>query len=388
MTQMTSGLGAMLLTGGLLLAAQPAAALVAMGDGSECASNAECPSGFVCEVVGQGCSGVAAEPCPEGEMCEAPPPPDCQDYRACVAPPCMTNAECPSGMVCHEYSYDKCDYPAEERPACDPAAPDCMMAAGSGAPPPPECEAVTERECVAPYTLPCSQNSDCGDGFRCVQYESCGCSGSSGGATPPDSGDFAPPAPEDAGVGGAGGEMAIDAGSPTDPDCECKPSGEFYCELVEQPCSDASECPAGFSCGADPNTGVSTGGCAAPAPPPPDGDAAGSGGAPAVDAGTAGGCEMMAAPPLPNVCLPPYWDMAGGGGRGGYEADGEGGPTKGTANDIGTPMASGAGSDDGDSGAPHATSCAVSEPGAQSSGLLSLLGLLGVAALVRRRRAA
>jgi MYXO-CTERM domain-containing protein len=179
-------------------------------------------------------------------------------------------------------------------------------------------------------------DADCGEGFSCVQYEQCSCDGSSGSAD--------------------GTEPADGVG--TEPNCGCSPSGEFYCELQVLPCSTASECPSGFSCEQNPETGVCNGGSSEP-------------GGTSVEPT----CEPSTGPE--NVCFPPYYqygyavDIAGE-----FDRAASGVPTSADGE-----AASGAEADD-----VEATGGCTVVPAAGAGSSASLLGLLALVGLAARRR--
>jgi hypothetical protein len=90
------------------------------------------------------------------------------------------------------------------------------------------CEPETKQFCAPQWLAPCTQDSDCGDGFNCKEQEMCMCKGSSGGSIPPNSTD-APSEPGSSqgsagseGEGGTGtGTTGDDAPVEEEDDCEC-----------------------------------------------------------------------------------------------------------------------------------------------------------------------
>ena len=234
---------------------------------SECETDADCPTGMLCEEAGLMSSSVATPGCvcPEGEPdCDCDdgdpmPPSEPETYYACVPAPCETDADCDGGLVCVTQTWDECGpigVPggAPMRPDCDPDDPECKPGADSGdegmggsegfAPEEGDCETVSESYCMPPYLAPCEADEDCGEGFSCVEEESCGCedvavsSDSDSGAEMPS---MEEPADDDEGG---------DEGEGEDEDnCSCVPTGEMICELEDLPCTDDADCAIeGWSC--------------------------------------------------------------------------------------------------------------------------------------------
>ena len=253
-----TSLGALLAAGAVVFSSGRAFA-------QECATDADCPTGFACEVVGaSSCPGYA---CPEGEPCPPPPPCEPQEFRECVPGPCQSDADCAEGLVCFTETKELCSGGSQV---------DCPPDVVCPPPEPTVCETVTESQCVPPYVPPCAQDSDCGEGFLCVEQQSCGCSGS---APSPDG----QPVPE--------------------PTCTCTSSGQFYCELQQIACTAATDCPSGWTCEQGGETGV----CSRS----PDG-------------GTT--CETT---PPEYFCMPPYFEYLGGVPRGYDEGSVTGGDSSG-----------------------------------------------------------
>ena len=350
------GLWALLAGGSALLGANAATA-------QTCTTKADCPDGFICKSFGTVCTDVA---CPEGMACPKSAS-DCQDVLDCAPPDCTEDTDCPKGMVCEAYTTSDCQGASEID--CPPGA-DCPKQSAD----PGSCKEVTEHACTARYNVACKADADCGDGFKCIEGESCGCGGSAGSAGAP-----TPP---------ADGGMAM--GDPADPvpeeaDCSCERTGEFYCELQETECADASDCPDDFTCDSNPNTAV----CASSEPAQAPGTAGSGSSSGAQDAGPAPDiavdpCGVDTSAPK-NVCLPPYWKF--GGGRGISEALADGGGAK------GAPQATSGNNVSGmnptDSSAPKSKAsdaCSVSVPGARGGSALQWFGLVGLVGLLRRRR--
>lgn len=364
-----------------------ATALPSLALAQECATDADCDAGFVCESFGTVDCGFA---CPEGEACA--PPPDCapMEIKGCTPAPCTTDADCPADMVCFAQPVWNC--PPVAQADCAPGS-ECPAQEQ-----PAECTETTESTCVPSYVPPCVVNTDCGPGFTCVEQESCGCSGSAGAATP--SGGSSEPAPAD---GGASTDPAVPDASVPEETCTCSPTGEFYCQLDEMPCASVSECPEGFTCEVNPNSVV----CSRPTEPAMSGSGGAAGSEPAGVGGSFGeadggapsdavdGCGVSTAPEM--VCLPPYWaaGFAAGGSilEAGVASDAAGDGRGATATGAPTDPATASGEADmgaaGSSGSGGGTFCTVAVPGADArsgaAALVTLLALLGLAVLRSRR---
>jgi MYXO-CTERM domain-containing protein len=152
------------------------------------------------------------------------------------------------------------------------------------------------------------------------------------------------------------------------------------CDMTIVACATASDCPAGWTCEANPEGGVCSGG-------------AGPDGAPE---------ETVCTTPDPaQICMPPYWDLGYGGiGRdeqaSGGSGEGPGAPTVG-----GTPLPDSPEDPNTDGDEPggfqgegddiantssDSGGCTVSHAHRPSGAAAFLLGLAGLAALSRRRR--
>jgi hypothetical protein len=306
-----------------------------------CEATADCEKGFECTIVGT--SGCAPAACAPGTDCK-PAPCETVVEKACTPAHCQADADCASGMVCHGFT-QPC---AVSNCACPPDATDCGCAT-------PVCDPQIEMICTPRYALPCATASDCGDGFTCEEQLSCSCSGSDGGATPTPG---AAPRPE-----GAAGAPAGDAALPRPndvPECSCQPSGISACVAQEIPCAAPTDCPTGWSCHEAPLAG-----------------------APDCDGGDCGSSYPLVA--LPRVCRPDYYSTPVDGGDSGEQpTTPEGGPTKGepgTDNGGTEPPMAGSGEESNESAA-----CQMGHAPA-SSGVLSLLVMLGALLGLKRRRA-
>ncbi len=307
---------------------------VAAPEPTGCGDGGACAHGFECKVVAtSGCDSGPA--CAPGSACPDPAPCDTQVEYGCAPSACSVDADCASGMVCHEWT-EGCEVT------------DCLCAPGQACDcgEPAACEPKTVSMCTPRYALPCEAAADCGPGFTCEEAQSCGCSGSSG------SGGGAAPTPPS-----AGGAPAEDA-APIPPDCSCEPSGVKQCIAQEIACANDAACPAGWTCEAD--------------DPPPS-----------VPACSGDNCGARPAPiPSTPSCQPPYYRGPGGVVGGSDDGPvpentngGEGTPTSGTDN--------GATSGSGES--KESSACQFG-PASTSRGGLSLLVMLGAMLGIARRR--
>jgi MYXO-CTERM domain-containing protein len=323
----------------VLIAATPTRA-------QSCTTSADCPAKFTCETVGTApCDSV--KPCAQGEKC--PVPADCvpMDLKECTSPACTKDSDCPTDMVCYAQTSTQC---SGSTPAvCKPGA-TCPEPVDAGE---PTCTDTTTHSCVPRYVPPCTADKDCGAGFKCVAGQECSCSGGSG--------------------------VPTDGGKPqTMPDqCSCKPSGTSSCQLQEAQCSSVSDCPSGFTCEENPARTLCVKAPVSASVSKSAGAAASDGGA-AVDAGS--GCSTDTTVPA-KVCLPPYYDTLGRAG----------GTSKAQASNVadgGIPPGAA-----GSSGSTHTATKAKSKHGcavsttSEAAGALPSLALLGLVAMLLRRRA-
>jgi hypothetical protein len=178
----------------------------------------ECPLGTTCEIANI-CLAIG---CPEDNPdC----PPSCAINLMCAPAACESDNDCSSWMKCFDLGTD-C---SEDNPLLVPTA-EGGGEVPSSAPAVPACEPRVALQCVPRWHLPCTADSDCGEGFRCEESESC-----SVPAYDPSSGE------------------------PQNSDVTCVPSGFFGCVLVETACNTAADCPADFSCVDNPNGTCSSG---------------------------------------------------------------------------------------------------------------------------------
>ena len=248
----------------------------------ECEADVDCDDGYVCKSYGT-TSCPAAEPCAQGDQeCAKKAPPTCEqmEFKQCAPAPCEADSDCPANMACHEYQTGGCSG-SGSAPATNPCAPgeDCAAADPAPRKPAPEeqeCMFETVSECTPRYALPCTEDTDCGEGFTCKEQISVSCSGSSGSATPSDSG----------GQADSGGQDAKPQPLPPEDTCMSEPTGTFYCELQELPCDADTDCPADFECMNNPNRAVCNS-AGAPALPPDQRDGEVPAGDEPADAGAA-----------------------------------------------------------------------------------------------------
>jgi MYXO-CTERM domain-containing protein len=234
----------------------------------DCITDEDCPTGFACEEFAETCPD--SPPCLPEEDCSEPEPCGESAYTICVpAPtPCSSDDDCTDDWECLTFMYEECSGGGSTEPTPIPEEPgDGHDSGGDDEPgadpeddePEPdhdwECEAVGESYCAPPYVGECDSDSDCGEGFTCIEIEACACGGSSsssGGSTDP------VPSPEDPDRGDGPGEPDGDEGEHDEgegepepeweDDCECSGSGSFYCEPVEIDCDADSDCPEDWSC--------------------------------------------------------------------------------------------------------------------------------------------
>jgi len=152
--------------------------------------------------------------------------------------------------------------------------------------------------------------------------------------------------------------VAVDAGTGTTrPSCSCTDLPTSHCEADVIDCTVASDCPAQWSCAEPPSAAT---GCSV---------------SQSVDGSTISNCVQT---PVQNVCQPPYSDLGVGQSFNGSATSGSAGAPQAAAD-----TAEGSGS------APKASTqggCQVgSGPADLGSG--AWLGLLGLAAFARRRKA-
>ncbi|MFC1610583.1 hypothetical protein ACFL6C_06470 [Myxococcota bacterium] len=203
----------------LLLLAQPALA------DDDCLTDADCPDSLLCEEVGATSCPVPdcrEDPCPEPAPCET------EIHHACVPGVCETDADCGAGLLCLTFEDRSCHSSPVDMP--DDCPPEGPCEPNPSEQEPPECQTISVTVCAPPYMAECADDADCGDGFGCVEMETCECSG--GGSDDGELPDPEPPQPDD----------------PTPPECSCEPTGQLFCEPIEQSCDADGDCIQGWSC--------------------------------------------------------------------------------------------------------------------------------------------
>lgn len=181
--------------------------------GTPCASDAECPAGYQCNVTAV--SGCAAPACIKGQECPPPPPCDVTEIRECTpGASCATDADCSPELRCLTSSYT----------TCTGSAVSCAKDAVCPPPPAPECHVTTVTQCVSRYQTSCASDAECGPGLNCVPSQRCTCPSV---ALPVDRGETKPPDSEP---------------------CVCNNDGPPICDLVNKTCAQTSDCPPNWEC--------------------------------------------------------------------------------------------------------------------------------------------
>lgn len=155
---------------------------------------------------------------------------------------CAADADCPYGFHCEEVTW-----PCKPTPDCPPcvcACPvdeDCPPCQCDPCPEPEPCETTTSKVCRYD-PVECAQDTDCEDGFECVEVEVCQGSGCACPScvcpTCPMDGDCPPcDCPE---------VLECDC-NPDDFQEQCEVEGA-WCMPAEKACGDAGDCPDGWEC--------------------------------------------------------------------------------------------------------------------------------------------
>jgi len=311
----------------------------------------------------------------------------------CEPGPCQTDSDCGADMVCHSESYSECSGGGSKVAPCE---------AGTKCATDPDvtestCITKTRSYCAFHWQLPCNAAADCGAGFTCQPQIIGTCSG----GTPVSGG-------TGTGVGGSTGAEPDPGRSATShPDCTTTMTFPGSCQPVATICNVDADCPANWLC-QDVVTPPSRGAASGVGGDSGSGDGAsgtGTGAGAASGSGVVAGGDTASGRMCSSPFIPPAASDSGAGGRLGG-AEGTGTPTSG-----GTPPGSSgtggttAGSDTDKTGggatngaahvadAPGASNgaggCSISGAGAagsQVAGGLSVLALLGLGLVARRRR--
>jgi len=251
-------------------AAAAAASSPVIAAAQDCTADADCGAGYRCQTNSYESCGGAITCSSDGGCTEAPGECETVAYSWCTNATCKDDADCPSSMACRAQTTWQCDGGAagggSGSVGAGGAAGSSLPVASAGSecplgemcrPPDPimsSCvEVPADSLCIPRYQLPCTQASDCGGGFDCLQAANWECSGGLGAETDAgvESGDMTT-APSSGGSGGAAGApsgMDADGGVAEPPDeCHAVPSTDFYCQLQDLPCSADDECPEGLKC--------------------------------------------------------------------------------------------------------------------------------------------
>jgi hypothetical protein len=201
-----------------LWSSKPAAA-------AETCAELTCPQGYACQLAPGACPLIDCVG-PDCPVCEPKP------LAFCAAAQCNTNADCGEGMLCAEQVTTVC---------ADIAVAPCNPNGECPPPRQPDCTSATTLWCTPRWQLPCSNDADCGAGFRCQEQESCSVPPSRGDAVrdPDGKGDVAP-APE------------------PPPQVTCTATGTFACIAIETACSADGDCAPGWSCADNPSVTCSS----------------------------------------------------------------------------------------------------------------------------------
>ena len=305
----------------------------------------------------------------------------------CEPGPCQTDSDCGPDMVCHSESYSECSGGGSVAP-CEPGtkceAKPVMTEV--------TCTTKTRSFCAFHWQLPCNAAADCGAGFTCQPLITTSCSG----GTPVSGG-------SGTGVGGTPGGSTSD---PTLPPDNCTTTTTFpgSCQPVATICNVDADCPANWLC-QDVVTPPKRGGATGVGGESGSGDdASGTGAGAATGSGAEPGGNTASGRMCSSPFIPPMASDSGEGGRtGGGEgtgtptsgstppgSSGTGGTTAGPGkDDPGAGAANGAAHVADASGASNGTGgCSISgsAAGSRVAGGLSMLALLGLGVVARRRR--
>ncbi len=193
-----------------------------------CVEQADCTTGLTCTIPMLGGT-TCTEPAPAPGTNTDPVKDDCTSeparpapYGYCTLPEtkCTNDSQCLLGLQCEESQSTG----GIARPACDPAAPDCV-----NDDPAPEPAPVEESTCQVAFD-DCTDTTQCSAGYECVERATgCSSSGSSGTG-----GGTVDPVPADG--------LAID--KQNDPACE----SESKCYPKYVACENDAQCQANWTC--------------------------------------------------------------------------------------------------------------------------------------------
>lgn len=138
---------------------------------------------------------------------------------------CASNAECGGGTVCYSRVIKTCIGAPMQ---CDPGGTDTTNVEPTKGQPPDlsTCTDSTVATCAYPWTLPCTIEADCGDGFRCSPKDQGICSASTGALL-----------------------LSIDTETATDTTtCTTTTSFPGWCILAATSCASDVDCPSLWTC--------------------------------------------------------------------------------------------------------------------------------------------
>ncbi len=203
-----------------------------------CSTDTDCPQSYVCVV-----SGTSTPPACKGTDCPADTgAAEPVTYRSCEPKDCATDADCGAGMVCYDHQTTSCTGGGVATSGC---APNTKCDAGTVTTITPEtCTTTSRKLCAFKWQVPCSADTDCGDGFVCQPSVSGGCGTASRGGVSGSTGSASGTAGGTS-SGGSSPPAAIDAGTP---ECMTVTSFPGSCTPKATTCAADAECPSGWTC--------------------------------------------------------------------------------------------------------------------------------------------
>ena len=217
-----------------------------------CTADTDCPQSYLCVV-----SGTSTPPACKGTDCPADTgAAEPVIYKSCQPKDCATDADCGAGMVCYDEKTTTCSGGGSATSGC---APNTKCDAGLVVTTTPEtCTTTSHKLCAFKWQVPCSADTDCGDGFVCQPSVSGGCGTSSRSGVSGSTGSAGGTAGSTS--GGGSGPVAVDAGAP---DCTTVTSFPGSCTPKATTCAADAVCPSGWTCTAigtpQPVSGTGTG---------------------------------------------------------------------------------------------------------------------------------